>query len=70
MMGGFGFGFGMLFWLVIIVGIVVIAIWLWSNPRGTDKVGGKDALDVLKERYARGEIDKSAYLERKHELEN
>jgi putative membrane protein len=70
MMGGFGFGFGMLFWLVIIVSIIAIAVWLWSNPGGTDKVVGKDALEILEERYARGEIDKSAFLERKRKLEN
>jgi putative membrane protein len=70
MMGGFGFAFGMLFWLVIIVSIIAIAVWLWSNPGGTDKVVGKDALEILEERYARGEIDKSAFLERKRKLEN
>lgn len=70
MMGGFGFGFGMLFWVVIIVGIVALAIWLWGNPRDTSKTGSKDALEILKERYARGEIDKDAYLERKRELES
>ncbi len=63
-MGGFGFG------LVIIVSIIVFAVWLWSSPRGTDKVGGKDALEILKERYARGDIDKSTFLEQKRELEN
>ena len=68
MMGGFGFG--MLFWIVIIVGIVALAIWLSSSPRDTNKTGSKDALDILKERYARGEIDKEAYFERKRELES
>lgn len=70
MMGGFGFGFGMLFWLVIIVGIIVGAIWLWNGPRSASEPGSKRALDVLKERYARGEIDKSTYLEQKRELES
>lgn len=70
MMGGFGFGFGMLFWIVIIVGIVALAIWLSSSPRDTNKTDSKDALDILKERYARGEIDKTVFLERKRELED
>lgn len=70
MMGGFGFGFGLLFWILIVVGIVALGIWLWGNPRGTNKTGGKNALEILKERYARGEIDKEAYLERKRELES
>jgi putative membrane protein len=70
MMGGFGFGFGMLFWVVIIVGAIALAIWLSSSPRGTNKTSSKDALDILKERYARGEVDKDAYLERKRDLES
>ena len=70
MMGGFGFGFGMLFWVVIIVGIVALVIWLSSSPRDINKTGSRDALDILKERYARGEIEKDAYLERKRELES
>ena len=70
MMGGFGFGFGMLLWVLIIVGIVALAIRLSSSPRDTNKTGSKDALDMLKERYARGEMDKDAYLERKRELES
>ncbi len=70
MMGGFGFGFGMLFWIVIIVGIVALVIWLSSSPRDANKTDSKDALEILKERYARGEIDKDAYLERKRELES
>jgi putative membrane protein len=70
MMGGFGFGFGMLFWVVIIVGAIALAIWLSSSPRSTNKTSSEDALDILKERYARGEVDKDAYLERKRDLES
>lgn len=69
-MGGFGFGLGMLFWIVIIVGSVALAIWLSRSPRNTNQTGRKDALDILKERYARGEIDKTVFLERKRELED
>jgi uncharacterized membrane protein len=32
--------------------------------------GGENALEILKKRYARGEIDKEQYRAMKHDLEN
>ncbi len=66
MMGGFGMGL----WLLISVGIVALVAWLLAGPRSASASGGRGALDVLKERYARGEIDEKEFLERKRELEN
>lgn len=72
---GMGLGGGLLmllFWIVIILGIVALARWLWNSaPGGTDKSASERhrALDILDERYARGEIDEDEYQEKRRHLE-
>jgi putative membrane protein len=74
-MGGYGMGFGfggifmILWWVLIIAGIVVLVKWLVGSrwPGGHDTTENK-ALDILKERYARGEIDEQEFQKRKRDL--
>ena len=69
-MGWFGMIFMLVFWILIIVGLVFLIKWLIQST-GRDKVGGFDgnrALEILKERYARGEIDKDEFETRKKDL--
>jgi putative membrane protein len=64
--GGMGFGFGwifmILFWLLVILGIVYILKNMFSS-----RVLAKNetAEDILKKRYAAGEITKSEFNERR-----
>lgn len=72
MMGGFGFGgiFMVLWWVILIAGVVALVRWLGSSASGTAGPGGghRQPLDILKERYARGEIDEQEYQKIKREL--
>ncbi len=68
-MGGFGFGgiFMILWWILIIIGIVVLVKWLLGSNSSFGGGSGR-ALDILKERYARGEIDEQEYQKKKQDL--
>lgn len=70
---GWGFGFGgfymILFWAVIIAVVVVLVKWIFRGSARTDMPSSKSALDVLKERYARGEIGREEFEQKKRDLE-
>lgn len=72
MMGGYYGGFGWIFmvlWLVLIIaGIIALARWVSGHPRMNGHPHGKTALDVLKDRYAKGEIDRKEFEEKKRDL--
>ncbi|WP_240920791.1 SHOCT domain-containing protein [Thermococcus sp. CX2] len=64
--GIFGAIFMLLFWVAIIVGVVWFIKWIIEqSSSGTSK---KSALEILDEKYARGEIDDEEYERRKRKL--
>ena len=73
MMTGFGGGWAMgIFWLVVIGLIVWLVVYLARNSGTitTSSTGGDlKAIDILKNRYARGEINKKEYEEKLKDLE-
>ncbi len=73
MMDGYpGHGWGMGWWWIIGLILLIFIIWMVvkavNTRQTTDKKQEKTALDILKERYAKGEIDKQEYEERRREL--
>jgi putative membrane protein len=52
-----------LFWVVLIVGAVLLFRWV-SDQQKT----GKSALEILQERYARGEIQREEYEQKRRDL--
>lgn len=82
-MGAMGWMFAalmMLFWLLILVALAGGIYWLFTRLFGrntaTDSAQNattgestKSALDILNERYARGEIDDEEYTRRKEQLQ-
>jgi putative membrane protein len=67
MMGYGGMFFGLLFWIVIIV-LAYFLIKSLLEKNKTQGVVGKSALDIAKERYAKGEITKEELEEIKKNL--
>ncbi len=72
MMGGWGMGwFGGILMVIlsalIIIGVVYLVKWVVNSTR-TDTTSPPRALDILKERYARGEIEKEEFEEKKRDL--
>ena len=70
-MGGWGWGMAIFGWLFMTVVIVGVGWAIWSTTRRPEQPLRQtpSALDVLDDRYARGEIDRDEYLERKGDLE-
>jgi putative membrane protein len=74
MMGGYGAMFLMPILWIVAIGLIVWAVV--AGVRGSNKSGSSDsdpgradtALEVLKRRYARGEIDKDEFEAKKKDL--
>ncbi|MGZ6409341.1 MAG: SHOCT domain-containing protein [Bdellovibrio sp.] len=55
-----------LWWILVIVAVVLAISFV--NRRGFQSMQQKTALDILKERYARGEISKSDFENMKKDV--
>ena len=67
--GGFGMIFGFIFFVAIVIGVILLIAWLVkrSDYSVTDKTS-THSLEILKERYAKGELTKEQYENMKKEL--
>jgi putative membrane protein len=61
-------GFGFVFWLVIVAAIIALVVWFSrSRPLGIGE-RRSTGLEVLEQRYARGEISREEYLQKKRDI--
>ena len=59
-----------LFWLLIIViGILLVRKLWWENSDNQVSKVSKTALEILKERYAKGEISKEEFEQMKKDIQ-
>lgn len=79
--GWVGMGLMILFWIVVVVAVVYLIWhlarreswrdrpWSWQEQQPpASQVEKRDALRILEERYARGEIEREEFLRRKTDL--
>jgi len=72
MMNGYGHGWlgglAMLAFWVIVIAVIVLAVrWIGDRRKGEEQ--SPKALDILKERFARGELDADEYAVRSKALD-
>jgi putative membrane protein len=75
MMSGWGMGYGFfgwlmmfLFWILIIAAVVLGVRWFINDGKLKGLPREEAPLDILKKRYASGEIDKEQFETMKQEL--
>ena len=71
MSGGMEFWmiFNIIFWLLIIAGVIFLIIWAVNKTREVEQTAKEEsALDILKRRYAGGEINRKEFEEKKKDL--
>jgi|tagenome__1003787_1003787.scaffolds.fasta_scaffold18809688_1 putative membrane protein len=74
--GGFGIGFLLIFaiyiafWVAVVALIILAIRWLIRNTNGgsSRRPGDDSAMELLRQRFARGEIDAAEFEERKRSL--
>jgi putative membrane protein len=56
------------FWVAVIAGIVYFVKWVIASGKRHETPSGETALDILKKRYARGEISKEEFERVKQDI--
>lgn len=67
--GVFSFLLGLLLIFLFVVAVVAAVKWVWGQRTPFILRDGESALDILKKRYARGEIGKEEFERIKKDIE-
>jgi len=58
---------GALFWIAVFVALILLIVWLYKKITG-QTTNGSSALEILKKRFAKGEISKKEFESMKKEI--
>lgn len=53
--------FHLVFWAALIAGVILLVVWLARQTRATQRHVQVNTQEILRERYARGEISRDEY---------
>lgn len=67
MMWGFG-GFGFLWMALFWIGVILLVVWAVRQPEKVNHGSRRSALEILEERFARGELDADEFKARRQQL--
>ncbi len=65
----FGGGFMWIIWIILIIAVIYAVKAAMSSGSQQSNQSNETPLEILKKRYARGEIDEQEYEQRRRELE-
>jgi len=66
--GPSGMIISLIFWVLIIVGLIYFFSWIIRRSKGESPKSSETALDILKRRYASGEISAEEFARVKKDL--
>jgi len=56
------------FWIFLLAALILGVWWIIRQNRTRDSSGNEDALSILKKRYAKGEIEKDEFEQKKRDI--
>jgi putative membrane protein len=65
---GFMGGFMWIFWIAVIVGLAFLIKWIFQQNRPSESRLEEKSLEILKKRYANGEIGRDEFMKKRKDL--
>jgi len=61
-------GWMWIFWIAVLFGIIFLIKWIVQQSKENEPRVKEDALEILKKRYAKGEINQEEFEQKKKDL--